>query len=67
MNSIRSEKKWKTKLSSAGLIYCHFGEDVIKLMMKKADEKILNVIYDMVQYQYGFNYVIVLILYFYGK
>jgi len=29
MNSLRPEKEWTTKLSSAGLVYCHFGERVI--------------------------------------
>jgi len=29
MNSVRPEKEWTTKLSSAGLVYCHFGERVI--------------------------------------
>ena len=48
MNSLRPEKKWKTKLSSAGLVYCHFGEDIIKLLMKNISENVLNVIYDMV-------------------
>jgi len=48
MNSLRPEKKWKTKLSSAGLIFCHFGEEIIKLLMKDISENALNVIYDMV-------------------
>ena len=29
MNSLRPEFPWKTKLSSAGLVYLHFGERAI--------------------------------------
>ena len=28
MNSLDSKKKWTTKLSSAGLVYFHFGREV---------------------------------------
>ena len=29
MNSLNPKKKWTTKLSSAGLVYLHFGEKII--------------------------------------
>ena len=48
MKSLRPEKKWTTKLSSAGLIYCHFGSEIIKLLMSNISDEVLNVIYDMV-------------------
>uniref|UniRef100_F6ZCS4 Uncharacterized protein n=1 Tax=Ciona intestinalis TaxID=7719 RepID=F6ZCS4_CIOIN len=50
MNSIRPDKPWKTKLSSAGLVYCHYGEEILKLLLGEegSDEKIVSVIYDKV-------------------
>ena len=47
MNSILPEKKWLTKLSSAGLVYVHFGMDVIgKLLNLPTSDPITGVIYD---------------------
>jgi len=34
MNSLNPKYKWTTKLSSAGLVYFHFGMDIIKTMIK---------------------------------
>ncbi|XP_074659948.1 MYG1 exonuclease-like isoform X2 [Tubulanus polymorphus] len=34
MNTLRPEKKWTTKLSSAGLVYLHFGHRVIEQAFK---------------------------------
>jgi len=48
MNSIRPGKIWTTKLSSAGLIYCHFGEEVIKILLGKDNHHASSVIYDKV-------------------
>ncbi|XP_071954836.1 MYG1 exonuclease-like isoform X2 [Antedon mediterranea] len=49
MNTVRPNKPWATKLSSAGLVYCHFGEDVIAeiLGIGKDDDKI-GAIFDKV-------------------
>ncbi|XP_051957285.1 UPF0160 protein MYG1, mitochondrial isoform X1 [Xyrauchen texanus] len=41
------EKRWVTKLSSAGLIYLHFGKRVLThLTQLKSDDKNLEVLYD---------------------
>lgn len=42
MHSLLPDKPWTTKLSSAGLIYAHFGKDVIAhvLEKKKTDEMV---------------------------
>ncbi|CAF0733046.1 unnamed protein product [Adineta steineri] len=34
-HSLRPEKPWTIKLSSAGLIYVHFGEEILKELLKK--------------------------------
>ena len=49
MNSLRPEKKWTTKLSSAGLVYCYFGERIISqvLSIDVKDPKI-DVLYDKI-------------------
>ena len=38
MNSLRPEKRWTTKLSSAGLVYLHFGEQVITQLLSKQEQ-----------------------------
>uniref|UniRef100_H2YVQ9 Uncharacterized protein n=1 Tax=Ciona savignyi TaxID=51511 RepID=H2YVQ9_CIOSA len=50
MNSLRPEKTWTTKLSSAGLVYCHYGEEILAAVMgeKGKDEKTVSIIYDKV-------------------
>ncbi|XP_064479538.1 MYG1 exonuclease-like isoform X2 [Ornithodoros turicata] len=50
MNSLDSSKKWTTKLSSAGLVYFHFGRDIIAevLNWNSDDKKNLEKIYDKV-------------------
>jgi len=42
MNSLVPTKPWTTKLSSAGLIYCHFGKEVIRKIIgeEKPSEEI---------------------------
>lgn len=49
MNSLNKEFKWITKLSSAGLIYLHFGKRVLAELIspKELDESIMNVMYYM--------------------
>ncbi|XP_005111711.1 MYG1 exonuclease [Aplysia californica] len=47
MNSLWSEKKWVTKLSSAGLVYLHFGMDVIsKILGLPTSDPVTVTIYD---------------------
>lgn len=49
MNSLNPATPWKTKLSSAGLVYLHFGERVLKqLMGAPADQNKVSAIYDKV-------------------
>lgn len=49
MNSIDDNKPWKTKLSSAGLVYLHFGEEVIRLTLDLSpDDPNIKVIYNKV-------------------
>uniref|UniRef100_A0A8C1BJJ1 Uncharacterized protein n=1 Tax=Cyprinus carpio carpio TaxID=630221 RepID=A0A8C1BJJ1_CYPCA len=46
-HSLCPEKRWVTKLSSAGLIYLHFGRRVLEqLTQLKQDEPQLEVLYD---------------------
>ncbi|XP_070565461.1 MYG1 protein C27H6.8-like [Ptychodera flava] len=47
MNSLTKEKKWTTKLSSAGLVYLHFGHDIIaEILDTSRDAHITKIIYD---------------------
>lgn len=49
MNSLKPEKKWKTKLSSAGLVYCHFGKDIVaRILDTDVSDAITETIYDKV-------------------
>ncbi|XP_035681585.1 MYG1 exonuclease-like [Branchiostoma floridae] len=49
MNSLSPEKPWVTKLSSAGLVYLHFGQEIIAHMLGDgADKKLCNVVYNKV-------------------
>ena len=47
------KKKWQTKLSSAGLVYLHFGHRVIAQLLgdnQSADSNTVNVLYDKVMW-----------------
>jgi uncharacterized UPF0160 family protein len=47
MNSLNATKPWTTRLSSAGLIYAHYGEAVIaQILEKKQDDEAVQQIYD---------------------
>lgn len=46
MSTILPNKPWKTKLSSAGLVYCHFGIDVIKRVVGETDDVKVEAVYD---------------------
>ncbi len=45
MNSLAG-KKWGIKLSSAGLVYLHFGKDILSQLMKiNKDDSTVDLIY----------------------
>ena len=49
MKTLDSSKPWLTKLSSAGLVYLHFGHRVISQVLNtKDDDDVTNKIYDKV-------------------
>ena len=49
LNSLDSKKKWVTKLSSAGLVYCFFGREVIATVLGvKPDNKLVEKVFDKV-------------------
>ena len=51
-SSLVPEKKWTIKLSSAGLVYVHYGRRVISSILSKVtadgvvDEKLVDILYD---------------------
>lgn len=48
-SSIDNSKPWKIKLSSAGLVYVHFGRKIITEILKKysiTDESLVEILYD---------------------
>ncbi|XP_030366222.1 UPF0160 protein MYG1, mitochondrial [Strigops habroptila] len=47
MRSLRPDKPWSTKLSSAGLIYCHFGSQILaELLGQPEDGAVVAALYD---------------------
>ncbi|XP_052067437.1 MYG1 exonuclease-like isoform X1 [Mytilus californianus] len=49
MKSLLPTKKWTTKLSSAGLVYCHFGKDIVASILEKGlTDPITETIFDKV-------------------
>uniref|UniRef100_A0A8C4USZ6 MYG1 exonuclease n=1 Tax=Falco tinnunculus TaxID=100819 RepID=A0A8C4USZ6_FALTI len=47
MRSLRPDKPWTTKLSSAGLVYCHFGSQILaELLGQPEDGTVVTVLYD---------------------
>ena len=49
MKTLKSNKPWVTKLSSAGLVYLHFGQRVISQILKtKEDNDVTRKIYDKI-------------------
>ncbi|XP_049844286.1 MYG1 exonuclease isoform X1 [Schistocerca gregaria] len=48
MSSLSEKYKWKTKLSSAGLVYFHFGHRVLKIILDSTDDKLISAVYDKV-------------------
>ncbi|KAJ8888658.1 hypothetical protein PR048_008150 [Dryococelus australis] len=52
MSTLRPGKPWKTKLSSAGLVYHHFGSDILREVLENpADKEMLKNIFDQI-YEY---------------
>jgi uncharacterized UPF0160 family protein len=54
-SSLVPSKPWKIKLSSAGLVYVHFGKEVIGEILKKYnayEPKLVEVLYDRVYEQF---------------
>jgi len=47
-NSLDSQKKWTTKLSSAGLVYFHFGREIISLVLGTGSDKLTEKVFDKV-------------------
>ena len=49
MRSPRPDKPWTTKLSSAGLVYCHFGSQILAgLLGQPEDGPVVTALYDKV-------------------
>ena len=49
MKSLCPSKKWTTKLSSAGLVYFHFGHNVIaEVTGRSADDAVVKMLFDKV-------------------
>ena len=49
MKTLNPNKPWVTKLSSAGLVYLHFGQRVISQILKtKEDDDVTRKIYDKI-------------------
>lgn len=49
MHSLKPEKPWQTKLSSAGLVYFHFGTQILATRLGLNEEDpVVHVLYDKV-------------------
>ena len=49
MKTLKPNKPWVTKLSSAGLVYLHFGQRVISQILKtKEEDDVTRKIYDKI-------------------
>ncbi|NXA43840.1 MYG1 protein, partial [Eudromia elegans] len=47
MRCLRPDKPWSTKLSSAGLVYCHFGTQILSgLLGQPEDGPVVTALYD---------------------
>jgi uncharacterized UPF0160 family protein len=47
MSTLRPGKPWVTKLSSAGLVYAHYGEDIIAIILeKKRNDEVVTKLFD---------------------
>ncbi|RMZ95313.1 UPF0160 mitochondrial [Brachionus plicatilis] len=53
--SLDPSKPWTIKLSSAGLVYVHFGKQIIDSVLRKyslEDDKLVNILYDKIYEQF---------------
>jgi len=48
INSLDASKKWKTKLSSAGLVYFHFGREIISTLLETSSQQLTEKVFDKV-------------------
>ena len=48
INSLDASKKWKTKLSSAGLVYFHFGREIISTLLESTSQQLTEKVFDKV-------------------
>lgn len=47
MNSLDPDKKWVTRLSSAGLVYIHFGKEILaKILNTDLTDPTTSILYD---------------------
>ncbi|XP_073973730.1 MYG1 exonuclease [Rhodnius prolixus] len=46
MSTLIPNKKWTIKLSSAGLVYCHYGKDILRALVKNINESDLEKLFD---------------------
>ena len=54
-SSLDPSKPWNIKLSSAGLVYVHYGKQVIQSILEKysvKDDKLVNILYDKIYEQF---------------
>uniref|UniRef100_G3VSV9 MYG1 exonuclease n=1 Tax=Sarcophilus harrisii TaxID=9305 RepID=G3VSV9_SARHA len=58
MSSLRPGKPWQTKLSSAGLVYLHFGQRLLaQLLGTSIDDRIVDTLYDKAGFHCAMNLV----------
>ena len=48
INSLDGSKKWTTKLSSAGLVYFHFGREIISELLGTKSQQLTEKVFDKV-------------------
>jgi len=48
LGSLRPELYYEIKLSSAGLVYCHYGEQILQDMIGKKNDALLKILYKKV-------------------
>ena len=48
VNSLDGSKKWTTKLSSAGLVYFHFGREIISELLETKSPQLTEKVFDKV-------------------
>lgn len=57
------ESEWDIKLSSAGLVYVHFGHEILSTLLKKSiDDDLIKILFKKVQYCFIIHSYTVLLL-----